>query len=154
MLSHRAVFTENSKETFRELRDRSSASVYPSESCYVHRKRRGEGLYGLTHRLIFVHGFIMSSSQFGPFSKLILRTGRIHFSLELNDLALQLAIFTSVFRNRKGRSQVEVPYLFEIWKLVTRSSTSSKKEPNSTMVTYQIVDRACTNCIDDVYNEL
>lgn len=51
----------------------------------------------------------MPPSQFRPFGELVLRAGRVHFSFELDDISLELGIFTGVFGDGDRKSQVESP---------------------------------------------
>lgn len=48
------------------------------------------------HTLSFIRlqRLIMSPSQLGPFRKLILRAGCVHFALELHDIQFQPALFS------------------------------------------------------------
>jgi hypothetical protein len=39
----------------------------------------------------------MPPSQFRPFGELVLRTGSVHFSFDLEDIVLELGVFTGVF---------------------------------------------------------
>lgn len=64
-----------------------------------------------THRLVFLHGFVVSSAYLGPFRKLILRAGVAHVAFQFEDFASQAGLFSGVFGRRGRQFQVEEPYL-------------------------------------------
>ena len=53
-----------------------------------------------TRRLIILQGLIMSSTKLGPFRKLILRAGVVHFAFQLEDFALEAICLAALLRYR------------------------------------------------------
>lgn len=68
-----------------------------------------ECLVRRTHCLIFLHSLVVSSSKLGPLCKLILGAGVVHFSLQLESLALQSVLFARITRRRGWEFHVENP---------------------------------------------
>ena len=53
-----------------------------------------------TRRLIILQGLIMSSTKLGPFRKLILQAGVVHFAFQLEDFALEAICLAALLRYR------------------------------------------------------